>query len=41
MIKIFIEGRLEQEENILKFFHHILEDRAWRLSLFGDKLRKN
>ena len=40
MIKIFIEELLELEVNILKFFLHILEDRAWRLSLFGDKLEK-
>ena len=40
MIKVFIEELLEQEENILEIFPSHLEDRAWRLSLFGDKLEK-
>ena len=40
MIKIFIEVLLEPEENIIEIFPSHLEDRAWRLSLFGEKLEK-
>ncbi len=40
MIKIFIEELLEPEGEYLEIFPSHLEDRAWRLSLFGDKLEK-
>ena len=40
MIKIFIEELLELEGEYLEIFPSHLEDRAWRLSLFGDKLEK-
>ena len=40
MIKIFIEELLELRGEYLEIFPSHLEDRAWRLSLFGDKLEK-
>ena len=40
MIKIFIEVLLELRGEYLEIFPSHLEDRAWRLSLFGDKLEK-
>ena len=38
MIKIFIEEHLETRGEYLEIFPSHLEDRAWRLSLFGEKL---
>ena len=40
MIKIFIEEHFRARGEYLEIFPSHLEDRAWRLSLFGDKLEK-
>ena len=40
MIKAFIEGTFRARGEYIEIFPSHLEDRAWRLSLFGDKLEK-
>ena len=41
MIKTFYRGTFRARGEYLEIFPSHLEDRAWRLCLFGDKVRKN